>query len=127
MEYDYDLDKRVCTNCGFGDTTEKIGIPFTKKQLGQGLWFGLLLTTFIWGIIDWNGIGTGVFIAVWCLGQLVFAMHISLSFNRVGYTYLEVMPWYYPFYWLVRLFSGGGRNKAGGVAKKFKWKEAKEE
>ncbi len=128
MEYNYDLNRKVCTNCGNGgeEQTEKIGIPFTKKQLGQGLWFGLLLGTFIWGIIDWNGVGTGVFIMVWCLGQLGFALYISCSYNTT-LSYYEVMPWYLPFYWLVRLFSGGGyESQTGRIAEKFKWKEVKE-
>ena len=56
MEYNYDLNRKVCTNCGNGgeEQIEKIGIPITKKQLGQGLWFGLLLGTFIWALVEWN-------------------------------------------------------------------------
>ena len=33
------------------------------------------------------------------------------------------MPWWFPFYYLIKLFGSGGRNEAGGIAKKFKWKE----
>ena len=113
------LYNKPCEHC---NPPTKINIPITKKQLGLGIWYGLLSVLFIWALIDPHFIGLIMFFMAWVFGQIILTMFVLDSFGTHQATWRELMPWWIPFYLFGKLFSG----KGGAVSQKFKWKEYKE-